>query len=442
MECVHLVLESMIAAMNIENRLKQCRPDVELAGRLFEELYTLGFDGVGITRDAYGPGENAAHALMRTEALMLGLEVKSDFAGNLHMTLPGLDRTAPRILLGSHLDTVAQGGNYDGAAGVVAGLAVVAGLIEGAIRPAVDVTVIAVRAEESGSWFPVGYPGSKAALATLPLDLLEARRKDTGRTLADHMLESGCDVNAIRRGERLLSPDNVKAYIELHIEQGPVLDTQGIPVGIVTGIPSSRRLRAGRVVGEYNHSGATPRNYRADAAIALAELAVRMDQHWETLDNTGRELVCTFCVLETTEEASFTKVPGQAQFQLDVRSIDPDNVQAMFDHLHAIVPDIEGRRRVRFELGGEGVSDGVPMNPGLRRALLRAAHAADVPCIEMPSGGGHDPVAFAQAGIPAALVFVANQNGSHNPHEAMRLDDFDHGCRVLLAWILQEAATT
>ncbi|WP_051376724.1 hydantoinase/carbamoylase family amidase [Burkholderia sp. WSM2232] len=428
----------MTTAMNIKDQLKRCTPDMGLAGRLFDELYAQGFDGVGITRDAYGPGENAAHALMSTEAKKLGLEVMSDFAGNLHMTLPGRDRTAPRILLGSHLDTVAQGGNYDGAAGVIAGLAVVAGLINGAITPAVDVTVIAVRAEESGSWFPAGYPGSRAALASLPLDLLEARRKDTGRTLADHMLESGCDVDAIRRGERIFSPENVKAYIELHIEQGPVLDTEGIPVGIVTGIPSSRRLRAGRVLGEYNHSGATPRKYRADAAIALAELAVRMDQHWEVLDNAGRKLVCTFCVLETTEDASFTKIPGQARFQLDVRSIDPDNVQAMFDHLHAIVPDIEARRCVRFELAGEGVSDGVPMSPELRRALLAAAQAADVRCIEMPSGGGHDPVAFAQAGIPAALVFVANQNGSHNPHEAMRLEDFGQGCRVLMAWILRE----
>lgn len=426
--------------MNTMDTLVQYRPDIELAARLFDTLRARGFDGVGITRDAYGPGENTAHAVMRDEAEKLGLEVMSDFGGNLHMTLPGVDRAAPRILLGSHLDTVAQGGNYDGAAGVVGGLVVVAGLINGGFRPAVDVTVIAVRAEESGSWFPAGYPGSKAALGTLPVELLDARRKDTGRTLADHMLECGCDVDAIRRGQRLFGPDNVRAYIELHIEQGPVLDTEGIPVGIVSGIPSSRRLRAGRVVGEYNHSGATPRQYRADAAIALAELAFRMDRHWEMLDNEGRKLVCTFCVLETTEDASFTRIPGEARFQLDVRSIDPENVQSMFDHLHALVPAIEARRRVRFELAGEGVSEGVAMSPHLRRALAAAARQAGVRCIEMPSGGGHDPVAFAQAGVPAALIFVANQHGSHNPHESMRLDDFEQACRVLTTWILNEAS--
>ncbi|WP_202984858.1 hydantoinase/carbamoylase family amidase [Paraburkholderia sp. SG-MS1] len=428
--------------MNIQTPEEVCQPDIEMAARLFETLRVQGFDGVGITRDAYGAGENAAHALMKAEAEKLGLETMSDFAGNLHMTLAGKDRTAPRILIGSHLDSVAQGGNYDGAAGVVGGLAVVAGLIRGGFVPPVDITVIAVRAEESGSWFPAGYPGSKATLGTLPVELLEAQRKDTQRTLAEHMTDCGCDVEAIRTGQRLFGPDNVAAYLELHIEQGPVLDSEGISVGVVTGIPSSRRLRAGRVIGEYNHSGATPRKYRADAAIALAELAVKLDEYWGDLDATGRQVVCTFCVLETTADASFTKIAGEARFQLDVRSIDPGTVQAVFDRLHQLVPEIEARRHVRFELGGEGANDGVPMHPLIRRDLIDAANAAGVRCIEMPSGGGHDPVAFALAGVPAGLLFVSNQHGSHNPHEAMRLEDFDAACRVMVAWVMQSAGKT
>ncbi len=262
-------------------------PDIDLAARLFEGLRERTFDGIGVTRDAYGAGEQAAHDLVRAAAEGLRLETETDAAGNLYMTLPGRDRAAKRIVLGSHLDSVARGGNYDGAAGVLAGLAVVGGMQAAGFVPARDVTVLAIRAEEAGAWFPTSYPGSHAALGQLPPEALEVRRLDTGRTLADHMRESGFDPDAVRAGAGRLGPHNTAAYVELHIEQGPVLDAEEVPVGIVTGIPGSRRLRAARVLGEYNHSGATPRRYRRDAAIALAELASRLDDHWSLLEFAG-----------------------------------------------------------------------------------------------------------------------------------------------------------
>ena len=259
-------------------------PDVDLAARLFTALREKTFDGVGITREAYGPGEQIAHALVRAEAETVGLEIANDAAGNLYMTLPGVNREAKRIVFGSHLDSVAQGGNYDGAAGVLAGLATVAGMRAAGFQPACDITVLAIRAEEAGAWFPTSYPGSHAALGRLPPEALAVRRMDTGRTLADHMRELGFDPDAVCAGKGKLSAANTAAYVELHIEQGPVLDAEQIPVAVVTGIPGSRRLRAARVVGEHNHSGATPRRYRRDAAIALAELAHRLD---EVLGGTG-----------------------------------------------------------------------------------------------------------------------------------------------------------
>jgi N-carbamoyl-L-amino-acid hydrolase len=409
-------------------------PDVELAARLFDALREKTFDGVGITREAYGPGEQIAHALVRAEAETLGLEIANDAAGNLHMTLPGSDRSAKRIVLGSHLDSVAQGGNYDGAAGVLAGLATVSGMRRAGYTPSRDITVLAIRAEEAGAWFPTSYPGSHAALGRLPSEALNIRRQDSHRTLAEHMRECGFDPDAVRGGEALLGPHNVAAYLELHIEQGPVLDAELIPIGIVTGIPGSRRLRAARVIGEYNHSGATPRRYRRDAAIALAELAHRLDDHWAALEAKGQQLVCTFCVLATTEEAGFTKIPGEARFQLDVRSVQPATVDAVFAELHRLVPLIEARRGVRFELGHEGGSQPSLMDTNVQTGLLRAAAALGIVHRTMPSGGGHDAAAFAQAGIPAGMLFVRNQNGSHNPHEAMRMEDFTAACAVVTRW--------
>ncbi len=414
--------------------LPNISPDVALAERLFSALRDATHDGIGITRAAYGEGERVAHALVRAEAERLGLEIAIDPAGNMLMTLPGSSRDAPRVVIGSHLDSVAQGGNFDGAAGVLAGLAVASGMRRAGFMPARDLTVLAIRAEEAGSWFPTSFPGSRAALGTLAADALSVRRMDTGRTLAEHMSDEGFDPAAVRRGACLLPPSRVAAYVELHIEQGPVLDAAEIPVGIVTGIPGSRRLRGARCLGEYNHSGATPRRFRRDAAIAVAELAVALDEHWLALETQGYSLVATFCVLGTTAEAGFTKIAGEARFELDVRSLDPASVDAMFAELHRLVPRIEARRGVRFELGAESGSTATPMHPEVRAGLARAAESLGIAHREMPSGGGHDAVAFAQAGVPAGMVFVRNQHGSHNPQEAMRLEDFAAATAVVGHW--------
>ncbi len=406
-------------------------PDLALADSLFHGLAERGYDGVGITRDAYGPGEQAAHDLVRATAEALRLEIDIDPAGNLYMTLPGRARALPRLILGSHLDSVIRGGNFDGAAGVLAGLAVVGGMVAAGHVPGRDITVLAVRAEEAGSWFPTSYPGSHAALGRLDPAALALRRPDTGRSLAQHMRALGFDPGWVEAGRARLTPANTAAYVELHIEQGPVLDRAEIPVGIVTGIPGARRLRAGRVLGDYNHSGATPRRYRADAAIALAELAYRVDEYWARLETQGHALVVTFCTLATAPEAGFGKVAGEAGFQLDVRSVSPASIDALFAELHRLVPAIAARRGVRFDLGPETRAAGAAMDPGLQAGLAAAAEALGIPHRVMPSGGGHDPAAFAAAGIPAAMLFVRNENGSHNPLEAMRMEDFAAACAVL-----------
>jgi N-carbamoyl-L-amino-acid hydrolase len=420
--------------------LPNLTPDIALAAELFAGLRAGSTDGEGVTREAYGPGERMAHALVRAAADRIGLDSTVDVAGNLYMTLPGADRAAKRIVIGSHLDSVRQGGNYDGAAGVLAGMAAVAGMKRAGFVPARDITVMAIRAEEAGSWFPVSYPGSRMALGLFKPDGLAIARQDSGRTLADHMREEGFDPDAVARGEHAIGPHNVAAFLELHIEQGPVLDTEGIPVGIVTGIPGSRRLRQARVVGEYNHSGATPRKYRRDAAAALAELVHRMDEEWVRLETMGHVLVCTFCTMATTAEAGFTKIAGEATFQLDVRSVSPHACDMMFEALHRFMAEIEARRGVRFERGPETGSRAGPMDEGVRAGLLRAARALGIPHREMASGGGHDAAAFAEAKIPAGMLFVRNQNGSHNPKEDMRMEDFAAASAVVQHWAAEAAA--
>lgn len=419
--------------------LPNLTPDMDLATELFDGLRAGSADGEGVTREAYGPGERMAHALVRAAAERIGLESSVDVAGNMYMTLPGADRAAKRIVIGSHLDSVRQGGNYDGAAGVLAGMAAVAGMKRAGFVPGRDITVMAIRAEEAGAWFPVSYPGSRMALGLLKPDGLAIARQDTGRSLADHMKEEGFDPDAVARGEHAIGPHDVAGYLELHIEQGPVLDTEQVPIGIVTGIPGSRRLRQGRVVGEYNHSGATPRKYRRDAAVALAELVHRMDEEWCRLDAMGHVLVCTFCTMATTAEAGFTKIAGEAAFSLDIRSVSPHACDLMFEAMHRFMAEIEARRGVRFERGPETGSRAAIMDPGIRDGLARAADALGIAHRPISSGAGHDAAAFAEAKIPASMLFVRNQNGSHNPYEDMRMEDFAAACAVVQRWAAEAA---
>lgn len=415
------------------------RPDIALAQRLFDALREKTFDGVGVTREAYGRGEEIAHALVRAEAEKLGLEISVDFAGNMYMTLPGTDRSLPRIMLGSHLDSVPQGGNYDGAAGVLCGMAVVAGMRQAAFTPTRDVTVMAIRAEEGGAWFN-GFPGSRGALGSFPPENLSILRPDTGLSLEHHMRELGFDPDALREGRRHIQPETVAAYVELHIEQGPVLDAEEIPMGLVTALPGNRRVRRGMVRGEWNHSGATPRAYRHDAALALAEFAHRLDLFWASVEAEGVPLVITFCTIETSDQAGFGKVPGEISFSLDVRAPEIATLDRAYAEIDRLMAEISAARGVSFALEGRQASVPTPMDATLREALRQSAEAMGIPHKIMPSGGGHDAAAFAQAGIPAAMVFVRNQNGSHTPLEDMRMEDFAAATAAITHWCAKAAA--
>jgi beta-ureidopropionase / N-carbamoyl-L-amino-acid hydrolase len=181
--------------------LNSATPDLKLAASLFDSLSAATRQGRGIVRDSYGRGEQAAHDIAITAARAIGLEIALDAIGNLMMTLPGRDRDAPRILIGSHLDSVPQGGNYDGAAGVVAGLCALSALRKAQFVPDADISVIAIRAEES-AWFDVAYIGSAGAFGLLEPESLSVKRCDNGITLEAALHAQGFDPSAIRERRR------------------------------------------------------------------------------------------------------------------------------------------------------------------------------------------------------------------------------------------------
>lgn len=411
------------------------------AEKLFDDMADRTRDVEGVTRPAWSERDRIAEALVAEAARSAGLDLDYDPAGNLYMTLPGKDRSAPAVLTGSHLDTVPRGGNYDGGAGIVAGLTALAALRDLGVTPPCDLRAVALTGEES-VWFGIAYLGSRLAVGALPVaDLDRLRRTDTGGTLAEHMAILGIDVEALRHGAApYVTRRNTGAFLELHIEQGPVLIEQDVAVAVPTAIRGNRRYTAARCRGAYAHSAAVPRAHRQDAALATVELIAAIDAEWQAAEAAGTpDTVFTVGKLYTDPDRhAMTKVPGDCAFTLNFGGTTTEFLDAMCARTEALAKDIGAKRRVTFELGECVGSDPTPLDPGLRADLRLAAGALGIPFHEMATVG-HDASIFARAGIPAAMVIIRNQRGSHNPDEAMDMADFGFGTQVLAATLLSVA---
>lgn len=410
----------------------ELRPALDLAASLFDRLRAASRDEPGVTRASYGAGERAAHALLAEAARAAGLRVAVDAIGTLRMTLPGRDPALPAVVIGSHLDSVPHGGNFDGAAGVVMGLAAAAHRARRGLKSARDLLILGIRAEEM-CWFPAHYLGSRALFGLLPPEAPDTlRRGDTGSTLAEHMAAEGFDPAPIRAGRALLDPRRVACFIEPHIEQGPALVAQGLPAAIVTGIRGSRRYPAVTLTGEHAHAGAVPRAQRRDAALAGVALIAALDRRWAELEASGADLVCTAGVLSTDPSVhATTKIPGHFRFSLDIRSEDAALLGAVDAWLRSEAAALEAERGVRFDFGAGTHAAPARMDAGLQAALRRAGERVGIPLGRMASGAGHDCATFAGLGIPSAMLFLRNDHGSHNPREAMEMADFGAGLAVL-----------
>lgn len=403
----------------------------ELARALFEQLREASFDGVGVTRESYGKGETLAMTLLARFSTDAGLEVEYDRAGNLVISLRGASPNLPCVICGSHVDSVPQGGNFDGAAGVIGGLLVLVSLREAGVVPPRTVKVIALRGEES-AWFGQAYLGSKALLGELsPGDLALAHR-DTGRPLEAYMSEAGADVEAVRAGECLLDPGSVACYLELHIEQGPVMVARDITVGVVTGIRGNHRHPEFSCRGEAAHSGAVPRWLRHDSVFAVSEFVMRLDRHWQAMLEQGQDLVVTMGMLNTDpNEHAMSRVPGHVSCALEYRSESEEILEGFEELVRSEASGIERLRGVRFQIGEARKTAPATMAPALVNLLDELCSGRSLRYERLPSGAGHDAAVFANRGIPSAMIFVRNENGSHNPHEQMDLSDFMAAVDVL-----------
>lgn len=378
-----------------------------------ESAAQIGADGGGVTRFAWSPELAQANAWLMEKLAELGLETELDPAGNVFGRWRAGEGKA--VIVGSHLDTVPQGGRYDGALGVAAALEVVRRLRSEGVEPRRPVWVVSFNDEE-GSRFQTGMLGSRAFVGEA--DLADWRR----RGVAEAMAAAGFDFEQLPAARGI---DSVAAYLELHIEQGPTLEQSGADLGIVTAITGMLGFRA-RFVGEANHAGTTPMEQRRDALVgaARAVLALRDEAR-------GRDDMTANVGVIRVEPGGFNVIPGVAELTVDVRSPRPEGFERIGRFVRETLARIAAVESLDLELAETHRKPPVALDAGLQDALEEAAREEAAKTQRLPSGAGHDAMVLAHH-VPAAMLFVPSRGGvSHSPEEHTPLELCELGARVL-----------
>jgi N-carbamoyl-L-amino-acid hydrolase len=407
------------AAIGREFRVDQNR----LWSRL-EELSKIGATAEGgVDRVAFTDADRKAREHVRGLMRSLGLAVRVDAAGNIIGRLAGAKPEAKPILIGSHLDTVPNGGKYDGALGVMAALECVQVLAESHFVPSHPLEVVVFSDEEGGS------VGSRAMAGELdPKDL--AAPSQSSKTIGEGIAFLGGDP--VRIGTASRRGDGIAAYLELHIEQGGRLEAGRIQIGIVEGIVGIRRWTV-TVEGAANHAGTTPMDARSDALLAAARFIVAAhglirEAPGPQVGNVGRI---------KAEPGAPNVIPGRVELTLELRDLDDDRLRGLFERIAAEAARLGFASKTVFSFA----EIGPPSMPSiaderLRGLLSEAAAALGYSWRAMPSGAGHDAQNMARLG-PMAMIFIPSRGGiSHSPKEYSSPEDSARGANVLLNGLL------
>jgi hydantoinase/carbamoylase family amidase len=366
------------------------------------------------TRTYLTPAHQAAAKQIAQWMGEAGMEVRVDAVGSVIGRYAGAGDNAPTVMLGSHFDSVRNGGKYDGILGILVPIACVAELHRAGERSAAAIEVVAF-ADEEGARFQTSFLASRALIGRPDAAVLERRDAD-GVTLAEAMRSAGLDPE--RLDSARVDPASLAAYVEIHIEQGPVLLKAGLPLGVVTSIASGTRF-AIRVIGEAGHAGTVPMMQRHDALAAAAEVVLAV----EALARSKRGGVATVGVLKVRDGTS-NVIPGEVEFTLDVRAPD-DSLRHELEY--AVLGDIEAiaaRRNLRIEKSKTHEVRAAPCAPWLQERLAASIARGGIEVKRLPSGAGHDAMILAEV-TDVAMLFVRCGAGgvSHNPAETITAAD-------------------
>ena len=390
-----------------------------------DELAECSEDPAELTRRYLTPEHAQAAELVMRRMREAGMSARLDAVGNVVGHVPGRRSGTRRLILGSHLDTVRNAGKFDGALGVMLPIACLRSLAGRGRQLDYPVDVIAF-GDEEGVRFQATLFGSRAAAGDLDPEMLQAI-DDDGVHLHEAMRAFGLDPDAV--DDASYRRDEVAAYVEVHIEQGPVLEAEHLPVGVVTSIAGAVRLRV-EVMGRAGHAGTVPMNLRRDALAAASEAVVAVERICMEIPGT----VGTVGVLRTVSGA-VNVIPGVVEFTIDLRGERDDLRRAALERIEDAFAEIARRRGVHFDCVPTHESGARQCSPRLTRRLGDAIEAEGFEVRRLPSGAGHDAMAMAHL-TDVGMLFVRCKDGiSHHPAESMTTADAEAAARVLLRFL-------
>jgi allantoate deiminase len=398
--------------------------DPELVERYVLELASFGGVGEsGVSRTVYSPewvGATRCYAGWCEEA---GLRVRHDAVGNVWGILEGSEG-GKSIASGSHIDSQTPGGRYDGALGALAALIALKVLKEQFGPPRRTLEAVAFCEEESSRFPNANYWGSRAITGRIKPDDLQKVVAFSGETIEDAMREVGLDPARIPEARR----NDIEHFIELHIEQGPILEQAGIPVAVVDAITGIRHYRA-EIRGTQNHAGAFPMDLRRDPMAGFAEIASGLIN---TAHRVGRPAVTT--VGRAVVEPNFPGIiPAKVEFTIDARHPNAGERRRLYTVPEAMMREVADRRGLEIDWQVMIDHEPSPSDPELVAMLNRVAREQEVPVLTMASGAGHDSQQMASI-AKVAMIFVRSKDGrSHTPDEFSSIDDIVAGIKVLAA---------
>ncbi len=392
--------------------------------RLITELSRFGKDPKGgVSRIAFSENDKAAMDWLAEKMTDAGLEVWVDPAASIHGRRRGRDSGAPAVLFGSHIDTVPQGGDFDGALGSLGALEIMMTLKDKEAETARPLEMV-VWSDEEGAHYGKGFFGSRAA--TMGLDPGELEMVDEeGVVLADWLRRYGLDP--IRLDEARLDAQDYSSYLELHIEQGPVLYGQGKQIGVVEGIVGIDRFDV-TIEGFANHAGTTPMEERRDAMIAASRLTLAVRE--EITAKPGRQVGNVGWV--KVVPGATNVVPGLVRMPIELRDVKKEVIGAVAERIQARARGIAGEEDVSLNIELSGRESPCLTDAPLRGLIEDVAAEGGFSTLRMPSGAGHDAQVISKLGIPAGMIFVPSRGGvSHSPEEWTDWEDCARGVEVL-----------
>ena len=395
--------------------------DIDVIKRWFDYLYSIGADETGgVTRLGYTKNEDVMHGAIRNFAREMGLKYSSDEVGNTYVYE---EDYSEYYLIGSHLDSVISGGRYDGVAGVLAGLLILKWIKDNNLN--IPLKVVAFRCEESSS-FGIATVGSGLITKKLQIEKMKKVKNTEGVSLYEALRFRGYNPEC-KKIEGVLN------YFELHIEQGRILEDEGLKIGIINSIAAATRYWL-TIDGRQDHSGATPMGMRQDALCAAGEIIIELENiaKRESIHSS----VGTVGYLGNYPNA-FNVVPGRVKMGLDIRGVDKDSIDRIDDEIVKFVDEVCKKRNLNYELDNISKAIPVKLDENLKNELLEIATKLGIEHKIMNSGAGHDAMKFWDI-APTGMVFIPCRDGvSHNKAEEIDYEDIILGSKIIFEELKQ-----